>query len=287
MTCYYPQLLYEDKEWVYYNNVTNGEQKKPLYRLRYVSDTSLNPGAKYDLQLYDSFEYNNDEALTILSWVTGSTFSLKGKYTDVDIPSDFWASGLPEASYNVAKLHERSDVTSLTFSGSPSFATVETCEDSDLSPTKYYWYDVLTNTHKVAYVKDNVYTENGMGIQAVNLCENIDGSGFQVKWVPGIGPVGDDYASTLVYPIYDLPEGCEPTRLLYVRDIKTNEILWGDPSLDKDYQSVGETLADNQPTGYTVYTAQGICLMREGSRSAYEALPAGLYIVNGKKLIKK
>lgn len=42
-----------------------------------------------------------------------------------------------------------------------------------------------------------------------------------------------------------------------------------------------------QEDTYTVYTAQGICVMRQGTRSAYEALPVGLYIVNGKKLIKK
>ncbi|MBO4965185.1 MAG: hypothetical protein J6C81_02835, partial [Muribaculaceae bacterium] len=80
---------------------------------------------------------------------------------------------------------------------------------------------------------------------SLTMSENMDGTGYQGRWESGIGPVGEDYASNLPYPVYSLPEGVTPTRLLYVRDINTNEVLWGDPKLDPAYNSVGELTNDN------------------------------------------
>ena len=96
----------------------------------------------------------------------------------------------------------------------------------------------------------------------------MDGTGYQGRWESGIGPVGEDYASNLPYPVYSLPEGVTPTRLLYVRDINTNEVLWGDPKLDPAYNSVGELTNDND--NFAVYGGQGIITVEsEGTVRIY------------------
>ncbi|MBO4964859.1 MAG: hypothetical protein J6C81_01175, partial [Muribaculaceae bacterium] len=61
--------------------------------------------------------------------------------------------------------------------------------------------------------------------------------------------------------------GVEPTRLLYVRDINTNEILWGDPGLDPAYNAVGEITAE--PVS-EVYGGDGVIEVRgEGNLKIY------------------
>lgn len=49
--------------------------------------------------------------------------------------------------------------------------------------------------------------------------------------------------------------------------------------------SVNGIFTDND--SFTVYTATGICLLRNADKEAVEQLPEGLYIINGKKFIKK
>lgn len=280
-------IISQNKEWVYYNNVLNGEQDKPLYRIRCA-------GGKnnwYDVWLYDSPVFDQKSALLIMSEIdVYEDFRVKGYMENVEIPSTFWAAGLPQSTYNPYAIKAKNDPWGLKLVDSqcgPALMTVSNCEGTDEAPWKRYWWDFLNDLQMPMYVKDYGFKSENNTIEAVNLCENPDGSGYSAQWVLGIGPVGDNVASNFVYPLYNLPEGCEPTRLLYVRDFETNEVLWGDPTLDKYYLGVGEVEVEDTDTGYTVYTSNGICVLRNGEKSQYDSLPAGLYIVNGEKVIKK
>lgn len=66
---------------------------------------------------------------------------------------------------------------------------------------------------------------------------------------------------------------------------KSQEAYKFDYEYEKGYGSVeGIAATDND---FTVYTATGLCILRGADKAAVELLPAGLYIVNGKKIIKK
>lgn len=57
-----------------------------------------------------------------------------------------------------------------------------------------------------------------------------------LELVYGVGPVGCDYASNMMYPAFELPEGEAPLRFLYMRSLKDNHIIYGDPTLDSSYK---------------------------------------------------
>jgi len=68
------------------------------------------------------------------------------------------------------------------------------------------------------------------------------------------------------------------TAALYL-DNFTLAPLFGD-SVD----SISDSMSHN---GFTVYNMQGICVLRNADKDALGNLPAGLYIINGKKYLKK
>lgn len=58
--------------------------------------------------------------------------------------------------------------------------------------------------------------------------------------------------------------------------------VYYDPTL-----GVEDIAAETEDTGFTVYNLTGIRVLVTGDKAAVEALPAGIYVVNGKKLVIK
>lgn len=56
---------------------------------------------------------------------------------------------------------------------------------------------------------------------------------------------------------------------------------WGHPST-----GIGSVTAPAED-GYTVYNLQGICVLKTADADALRTLPAGLYIINGRKHVIK
>lgn len=67
----------------------------------------------------------------------------------------------------------------------------------------------------------------------------------------------------------------------YVDNVK----LWFQKSLAQS--AIIDVKADKEVEGVTVYNLQGICVLRSADKDAAANLPAGLYIINGKKVLVK
>lgn len=88
-----------------------------------------------------------------------------------------------------------------------------------------------------------------------------------------------------------IPDGNFLSPSLWIRSSQTSnaKILLQDWLLDIDYNNLTsgiENIGQNHNTGFTVYSLSGVRLLAEAESTA--ALPAGLYIISGKKrLISK
>ncbi len=67
---------------------------------------------------------------------------------------------------------------------------------------------------------------------------------------------------------------------VYVDNVK----LWFQKSVATGVEAISANSADD---AVTVYNLQGNCLLRNADKSALSTLPAGLYIVNGRKSLLK
>lgn len=132
-----------------------------------------------------------------------------------------------------------------------------------------------------------------------------------LQLVYGVGPVGTDYASNFCYPAFDLPEGEAPLRFLYMRSLKDDHIIYGDPTLDPSYKGSAKLTEANDSAWIENAVELGIEAEGEGEVMVYSLngqliasqhgidrvtigrsqLDAGIYIVvataNGLHLTRK
>ena len=271
-------IVREGVEWVLHNPIADDGSE--FYRMQFKGKADLfYPGDgetvrdAMKLYLYTNRELDDAEDPVIAYFLPYGPMNARRIAANVDIPIGFWGSwklGLPPSrTINPFKTFGNPDeILRITPIMEETF-TVSQLPEEEKMDAKWYWEDYLTGTmrpmFKQAYIDET--GDSGTQRYALTMSENMDGTGYQGRWESGIGPVGDDYASNLPYPIYSLPKGVEPTRLLYVRDINTNEILWGDPGLDPAYNAVGEITAE--PVS-EVYGGDGVIEVRgEGNLKIY------------------
>lgn len=199
-------------EWVLYNEKLGSDD---MFRLRLGDCKGKGEERVWPVLMSRGKKFDIHNAETI-AFIGGGT----GEYTvhpaDVDLPAEFWGTGLPEKRYNPAAI--MGDVSRKMY-------------DFWLQGNNYY-FDVLNNRFDEIEGSKPFYTPSRTG--AYRRMSLSNGG----EWIEGLGAVGDGYASNLPYPVYSLPENVSPTHLLYIRDLTTNEIIYGDPSLDKGYLGI-------------------------------------------------
>lgn len=241
------------KEWVIYNpSDSNGNSR--FFRLRF---SNAYPNESFtstyrDLMLYEGSEYNADTATKIASYTDHEEGSCIP--ADVAVTSDFWGTGFSESTINPI-------IWSTAINSMPDIV------DEVYMPfnwrlynkDNYFdYYDYASNARAAGMVtsESSELVDGKLQVTFTIEDESLVGSEYipwSAKWIQGIGPVGDTYSSNPVYPIYVLPSKITPAYLLYVRDITTNNILYGDPTLDPQFDSlktetsgsVGNVLGDN------------------------------------------
>lgn len=228
------------REWVNYNARANGGEGK-FYRMRFDGTKEISGREYHALKLYTTDKYVAEEAETI-AYMDINDDKAVVLPADVDIESEFWATGLPVASTNPSqwKIFAKNEPQTVYFRMSQKYMN-----------DTFTAYDFLKEQSHYSHVMDMYFTQEAYGV--VWSCDvwkfrtshDLDGNiTYRAFWVENVGATGDHYASNLPYPQYELPDGAEPTHFLYVRDIATNEVLWGDPSLDPTYLGVKEIAGD-------------------------------------------
>lgn len=224
-------------EWVL--NIGNKSETPLFYRMRFGDETKqINNLTFYPLYLYKGDIFNFEDA-SVIAWMTSDLKSVaRGS---VEIPSDFWAVGLPFDYVDLRSwpCFESESDTSIVY---PAFSPANDA---------YTYYDFCTGRYvSVWQLSQDIDTKVNLWTKKIIVSGTKDGStpdgneSWKGEYIPEIGAVGDWYASNLPYPIYNLPDGVEPTTLQYVRNLDTNRIVCGDPSIDASYSSVEESLAN-------------------------------------------
>lgn len=263
-----------------------------FFRLRLDGKERID-GTEYDvMKMCRSGKWTSSEGKVIAYMKGGAMLP-----ADVDIETEFWGAGYPEpftnpSEWRMFKYHKGAvDVFFMPTDKMRQFTTTDFVND------RYVMGFCTSSTVKL--------TDNGVRWE-VNVSNTPVGSGdavrpFNAMWIQNIGPVGDKIAANPCYPQYVLPEGVVASTLLYVRDVTSNEVLWGDASLDPEYQGVHGVTDSNSAFG--VYGGKGvveICCEDEisiydvkgnkvygGRGSTQLALTPGIYVALKGERIKK
>lgn len=239
------KVPFYDMEWVVYNPCDNSGNAR-FFRMRYGTESEINGRPNdvpndnrfyydmlYPIQMCEGKKFEREKARTIA--YMSAFYKLDGttsvRACDVDIPSEFWGTGFPESTVNPSKW--------------PNFRGSSDVIDTYMMVSKdeqfFNYYDFAGNSFGVGFPAESGKVETAAGTLGYRDIKSGDsGDSWKARWIEVLGAVGDDYASNLPYPVYSLPEGVTPAYLLYVRDVETNEILWGDASEDPDYLGVEE-----------------------------------------------
>lgn len=215
----------QHKEWVVYNPA-DAEGKSRIFRIRFSGmDEKAGVIPSYNLWLYESPEFDKRTASLVatMAGYNDAPYTLE----NVAVPSAFWGTGFKSATLNPAEMC-KSD----TFR--PFVWDSDRGEQADVYDARY---DQL---YKGEATEKPFMSDGKMSVR-YNVRESNLGNlepEWEGEWVHGIGAVGDSYASNPFFPIYSLPENVTPAYLLYVRALDTNEILYGDPTLDPDFSTL-------------------------------------------------
>ncbi|MBD5212652.1 MAG: hypothetical protein HDS74_06110 [Bacteroidales bacterium] len=287
------------REWVVYNDETGR-----IFRMRLGEETSLptigeNILPCYPMYLYEDLDADLSEA-PVIAYISkinnDGGYNLCMAVADCEIPGEFWSSYFKDKTRNPRDME--GDIAPYLNKFSVAGGTV--------SADKNYYADYLTGGSR-PYKVDGFEKRDidGKETMVKLLSWNNEYTGevqWMAEWLPGIGPIGENIASNPVYPIYVLPDSGTPTSLLYVRDLRTNKILWGDPSKDKDYMLGAGGVAAGPASlqvraskgvisvecagGFRVYGADGR-VVTEGKGSLSADVPSGIYIVVGEGETRK
>ena len=251
------RVPFYNMEWIVYNPCDN-QGKERFFQLRYGKKAERYSHSWDDMKLEgkcavmypvlmsdtERFDEAKADTIAMMSAVYDLNEVTAVRAYDVDIPSEFWATGLPEATYNPSKWP--------TFNGTKDVKHVYDI-NKEYGGFNFYNFDGD---------RFSMWFDNGLGSEETTLgtfqtrmvgTSNVaEKSQLQAKWMQIFGAVGDDYASNLPYPCYELPAGVKPAYLLCVRDFTTGEVLYGDDSKLPDTLGVKELPADE-----TVGTGDG------------------------------
>lgn len=291
-----------DREWVV-SSIRNKDEKADFFRLRIGKDAeTVGSLTVYPVLMCQGEKFDTEKATTIAK----VNKSLERVFAcDVEIPSTFWGEGISYPTINPLKW--------------PCYNGMKVSQPLYLTPNKttdnyFNYYNFLTERY--VYVSSLDYSPVLLDreVSFKRIIGNVDADQWQGEWIDGIGAVGDWYASNLPYPIYQLPEGVCPARVLYIRDLNTQQVAFGDDTLDPASLGVADITTDGGITisedhgilrgnGYgpiemKMYTSEGHCLFEVSGTDTvgYDIsdISGGVYIVvattnqgeYSKKLIK-
>lgn len=282
-----------EKEWV---TMTSGTDTPRFFRMRFgKSPKSISGKNLYPLYMSDSDCFKQEDAICI-AWMDEKLSVLAP--VDIDIPSDFWASGLTISTINPKKWNCFPQYTACidAYKGmyqSPqlpayNYLNYFNCFDDRFSSISIIDTETILND-------DTLYSK--IHISGSSASKAI--TPWSAEWIAGIGAIGDGYASNLPFPMYQLPSEASPTTLLYVRNLTTGKLLYGDDSRDpyaameSVYEDSGNiqweitsgtasVITDN-PVSLSIYTSDGALIANaKGPGHAtlsISSLPAGVYIL--------
>lgn len=263
--------LNEDLEWVYYNAGKSIDDSKIIrMRLQHLTDAENAYSVKYCIGDYDE---NNSNTLNCII----KEDQYKSRISSYSLDGCVYPSillGLNDSWNN--QLSNQRFFDTYIFGSSPS----------SMYESQKAWYVY----NKIVDVKPTVVD----GKQSFHYFFD---NGLQL--VMGVGPVGNDYASNLVFPACDLPEGTIPTHFLYLRSLKDNRIIYGDPNLDPSYSGTSPLIETNDAAWFdngiefgfqfkgsgilTVYDVNGKCVAEQRGIDSismeYSQLNTGIYLV--------
>lgn len=249
-------------EWVVCNE--SGESgTSEFFKMRFKDEPikeKINGGEEeifmYPLFMSASQTFDEMSATAIAYMGVSHDKTIYVKAADADIPTSFWGTGIAEATTNPINWRNFKDGNE----------PVKLYEFGSGATNDFRYYNFISDRYVYGFKRDGGIAETvfgNMNKTDITSSANPETDPLEAKWhgewINGIGAAGDWYASNLPYPVYDLPDGVTPSRLLYVRDIKTNEILWGDASKDPGYmgvEKIGEDAVNDGETHY--YNLQGI-----------------------------
>ena len=247
----------ENTEWVYYNE--DGSGNTNIFRLTYTGDNeSANP-----YKGWINMRYDNDPALNeTIAEITGYTW---------DSPRVLpLKETLPTILRHYATPSERFNVWD---------------EGADKSSRFYISFNPFANVGESAFYRDFfTRTMENVTVKSVEAVE-IDGSlrlkftadtGYE--WIEGIGAVSPKMPQSIVFPAYagEFNE-TEMTRLMYVRDLRDNHIIYGSPAKDPNWSPAGvASIADREEC--LNVAADRIIFSGEG------VVEISVYDIDGKKI---
>lgn len=232
------RIPFYNMEWIVYNPSDN-QGKERFFQLRYGkkavlyshswNDQTLKGESEvmYPLLMCDTEKFDEAKADTIA--MMSAVYDLQGvtalRAYDIDIPTAFWGTGFTEETTNPSKW------PSLVEAKNNVIHAYDVYEEYGGFFNFYTFYnDHFDMGFNVELTKE----ETPIGELTVRTIRGThweDRNGeWTAKWMQLYGAVGDDYASNLPYPIYDLPANVKPAYLLCVRDFTTGEVLYGDDS---------------------------------------------------------
>lgn len=230
-------------------NTAIEDEWKEFYRLYFgTTAKQINGKTFYPLYLYKSnsqdYSHSNSDKAIIIAWMTDDLrYVARGNEL---IPSDLWGVGLTMEYVDLSTWPCFQDETDVVLVY-PEFTPTTI-------PDKYSFYNFLTQRfvtawpirQEIGYSNDGGYSEQSLYHKMIVAGKDSDGNEtWKGEYVPGIGAVGDWYASNLPFPIYNLSDDIQPTTLMYVNNRIDNDlVVFGSTHGDPTYQGVNEVLED-------------------------------------------
>ena len=246
----------ENTEWVYYNENENGDIN--IFRINYICDNgSMNPDKGFIKMTYGK-DMDSSEIIASI-WEYSMAFTCVYPESET----------LPVILRHYATPNERADIWNdgdikQEFSIGNNLA-IQSGEST-------FYRDFFTRTMENLTVKSVEAVEIDGRLRLKITAEN----GYE--WIQGIGSVSPNMPQSIVFPAYagEFNE-TEMTRLMYVRDLRDNHIIYGSPAKDPNWSPAGVTnIADSD--GCLNVTADRILFSGEGD------VEISVYDMDGKKL---
>lgn len=221
---YAKETFNENTEWVYYNENENGDSN--IFRLTYTSATdnpekgfikmTLDKNMDYAEIIASVWEYNM--RITRVCPESETLPIILRHYTTSNERVDVWNDGDIIQAFDMGN--------NLTFQSGESA----------------FYRDFFTRTMENITVKSVEAVEIDGSLRLKITAEN----GYE--WIQGIGSVSPKMPQSIVFPAYagEFNE-TEMTRLMYVRDLRDNHIIYGSPTKDPNWSPAGvASIADRE-----------------------------------------
>lgn len=273
--------LRENSEWVYYNDASHD-----LVRVR-IHDVPSKYGAEPHLfacigDATSVFDIETAIPVSYISHCSEDSFVTAFYSYDLELPTT-----LPSILAGYAEDSSTQWPKTLTVSNR-DHNYINFCNTLSAS-----LYDRYANASTKTNVRDiDIYEVEG----EQTVCLEFDNGS---QWLKGVGPIGDSYASNLIFPAYNLPKGVAPTRFLYLRDLTDGHIVYGDDSIERELAAssgvveIGVSLWFDDGNQFGVHNSgetriyvrdtSGLCVASmfgtDGASVERSQLDAGIYLV--------